>query len=167
MSFDDVVLRPIREGDEDFLRRVYGETRREELDQVVWEEGAREAFLQMQFEAQSKHYFQHYPGATFFVIEARGEAIGRLYFVHWPREIRVIDIALLPEARNRGIGGMLMENILTEARAGGKLVSIHVEKHNPAILFYQRLGFAPVEDKGVYWLMECNPASTVPVAVAN
>src|SRR5438045_7798547 len=108
MPLATVNLRPIQEGDEDFLRRVYGETRREELDQVSWEEGAREAFIRMQFEAQSKHYFQHYPGALFLVIEAGRQPIGRLYFVHWTREIRIIDIALLPESRNQGIGGMLM-----------------------------------------------------------
>jgi ribosomal protein S18 acetylase RimI-like enzyme len=59
-----------------------------------------------------------------------------------------------------GIGGILMSEILAEAFAAGRRVTIHVEKYNPAIHFYQRLGFQPIEDKGVYWLMACSPPAT-------
>ena len=36
------------------------------------------------------------------------------------------------------------------AAAGGKSVTIHVERMNPALRLYERLGFRLVEDKGVY-----------------
>ena len=157
MSAASVTLRPLKDGDEEFLRLVYAESRREELDQVEWEEGARDAFVRMQFHAQSKHYFQHYPGAQFSIIESENQLVGRLFVARWPREIRVIDIALIPPARGRGIGGALLREILEEALEAGKTVTIHVEKHNPALTLYRRLGFHPIEDKGVYWLMEWSP----------
>ncbi len=159
MSAVTVTLRPIETGDDEFLRLVYAEARREELDQVRWEEGVREAFLRMQFDAQTKHYFEHYPGAQFSIIESGNQPVGRLYLARWTREIRVIDIALIPAARGRGIGGLLLSEIIQEARAAGKTVTIHVEKQNPALTLYRRLGFHSIEDKGVYWLMEWNSAN--------
>ena len=42
--------------------------------------------------------------------------------------------------------------------AAGKPVSIHVERFNPELRLYARLGFRQVEDKGVYLLMSRPPA---------
>jgi ribosomal protein S18 acetylase RimI-like enzyme len=71
----------------------------------------------------------------------------------WDKEIRIMDIALLPEHRGVGIGTGLLRELQEEARAAGKSLSIHVEKFNPALRLYERLGFQPQEDKGVYLLM--------------
>jgi len=59
----------------------------------------------------------------------------------------------LPERRGRGLGEALLRDLMDEAAAAGKDVSIHVEKLNPAMRLYRRLGFAIEEDKGVYDLM--------------
>src|SRR3712207_7531251 len=56
-----------------------------------------------QFSAQSTHYAAHYPTAEFNIIELEGKPIGRLYVDRWPREIRIIDIALMDDYRNSGI----------------------------------------------------------------
>jgi ribosomal protein S18 acetylase RimI-like enzyme len=72
-------------------------------------------------------------------------------------EIRVVDIALLPEFRGKGVGGRWMREVMDEAEETGRSVTIHVEKMNPALRFYNRLGFKPVEDKGIYWFMEWKP----------
>src|SRR5262245_14183562 len=82
-----------------------------------------------------------------------GEDIGRLYIERRPREHRIIDIAFLPEHRGSGFGGALLRDLLDEAAAAGKAVSTHVEKFNPAMRLYRRLGFLTEEDKGVYDLM--------------
>ena len=72
-------------------------------------------------------------------------------------EIRLIDIALLLEHRNAGIGARLLQDLLAEAAQAGKPVRIHVEKFNPALRLYERLGFTPIEDQGVYLLMQWSP----------
>ena len=87
-----------------------------------------------------------------------GEDIGRLYIERWPSQHRIIDIAFLPEHRGRGYGEPLLRDLMDEAAAAGKDVSIHVEKHNPAMRLYRRLGFATCEDKGVYDLMRWSRA---------
>lgn len=153
----EITFRPITDEDLPFLSRLYASTRQEELAVTPWNDEQKRAFLEQQFEAQHRHYQEHYPEASFDVLEVDGEAAGRLYVSRWTREIRIVDIALLPEYRNRGIGSRVLEDLLDEGRRSGKAVSIHVEKNNPALRLYERLGFEPREDKGVYLLMEWKP----------
>jgi ribosomal protein S18 acetylase RimI-like enzyme len=65
-----------------------------------------------------------------------------------------MDIALLPEFRNRGFGSALLGSLIAEADAAGVKVSIHVEIFNPARELYQRLGFRQAAERGVYLLLE-------------
>lgn len=153
-----VMLRPIVPEDEAFLFRVYASTRAAEMALVDWSDVQKEAFLQMQFAAQRRHYQEYYPDATFDVIVFDNRPIGRLYVDRWPAEIRIVDITMLPEARGAGIGTRLLREILAEGERAGKPVSIHVERYNPAIRLYYRLGFAPVDEHGIYFLMQWSPA---------
>jgi ribosomal protein S18 acetylase RimI-like enzyme len=149
-----VSLRSVSEADEGFLRLVYAESRREELARVQWPAGVLDAFLRMQFDAQAKHYREHYPGAEFLVVLLDGAPAGRLYVHRAEEEIRVMDIALLSAARGKGIGTALLKQVLAEAAAAARRVSIHVEKFNPAMRLYEQLGFRVAADREVYWLME-------------
>ena len=149
-----ITLRPAGPGDRDFLLRVYASTREEELRLVDWSTDQKAAFLRMQFEAQDAYYREHYDPATFDVVEVDGEPAGRLYVARWEDEIRIMDIALLPQFRGHGVGARLLRGLLDEAARARRRLSIHVEKNNPALRLYERLGFAPVADRGVYLLLE-------------
>jgi ribosomal protein S18 acetylase RimI-like enzyme len=154
-----VGFRPVREDDLEFLYRVYANTRYEELSVTPWTDAEKEAFLQMQFNAQHRHYQQHFPDAAYSVIMLGEEPIGRLYLDHRDDEIRIVDIALLPEYRGNGIGGELIQDLLDESAETGRPVRIHVEQNNPALRLYQRLGFKRVGETGVYLLLEWTPES--------
>ena len=159
----ELALRPIEPADRPFLERVYASTRSEELASVPWSELQKAAFLQFQFNAQDQHYRLHYAGARFDVILAAGTAVGRLYVERSEREIRLIDIALLPEHRGAGIGGALLAQLIAEARGERKPITIHVERFNPAQRLYQRLGFRPTgSETGVYQLMAWHPEEAPP-----
>jgi ribosomal protein S18 acetylase RimI-like enzyme len=80
--------------------------------------------------------------------------VGRLYVDRWEKEIRIMDIAVLPEFRGTGIGTKLIRDLQEEARAAGKSLSIHVEKFNRALGLYERMEFLKKGDREVYWLME-------------
>jgi GNAT superfamily N-acetyltransferase len=147
-------LRPVADADEAFLLDVYAGTRADELALVDWDEAQKAAFVRMQFDAQHAYYREQYPDAAFDVILLDGEAAGRLYVNHSPSEIRIVDIALLPGRRGQGIGSALLAQVQDEAARAGKPLRIHVERFNPALRWYQKLGFAPVADRGVYVLME-------------
>ncbi|MBI1840906.1 MAG: GNAT family N-acetyltransferase [Verrucomicrobia bacterium] len=154
-------LRPAQDADAEALFRVYASTRTEELAKVPWDDGRKDAFLRMQFEAQTRCYRSDYPGAVFDVILVRGAIAGRLSVHRRAQEIRVMDIALLPEHRRRGIGGRILRGILQEAERDAKHVTIHVESFNPAQHLYERLGFQRVGSNGAHHLMEYRPAALV------
>jgi len=149
-----VLLRPTTAEDREFLVDLYGSTRAEELSQVVWPEGTREAFIRMQFEAQDADYRRNNPAGSFDVIEVDGVRAGRLYVDRRPGDIRIVDISLLPEFRGVGVGGGLITALIEEAVESGRSVSIHVEIHNPAATLYERLGFVTVAEQGLYRRME-------------
>ena len=149
-----IALRSVEAGDAEFLYRVYAGTRAEELALVDWDEAQKGAFLRMQFTAQDAYYREHYPGAAFQVILSDGTPIGRLYVHRRPDEIRIMDIALLPAFRGRGVGIRLLGDLQAEAASAGKPLRIHVERFNPALGLYARLGFRLVEDRGVYLFLE-------------
>ena len=153
-SAAQVALRPMTDDDREFLVAVYGSTRDEELSQVAWPPGQREAFVRMQFDAQDAEYRKHNPAGSFDVIDVDGRPAGRLYVDRRPGDIRIIDISLLPEFRGAGVGGRLLAGLMDEAAASNRKLSIHVEIHNRAAELYARLGFADVAERGVYRRME-------------
>lgn len=147
-------LRPSTAEDRDFLLEVYASTRAGELALLDWSDADKAAFVEMQFSAQDSYYREHYPDASFDVVVLDGRDVGRLYVDRWPGEIRIMDITLLPEHRNAGVGTSLLRRLTTEAAASSRKLSIHVEVFNPALRLYTRLGFVPVADRGVYLLLE-------------
>jgi len=148
-----VSYRPMTDKDLPFLAGLYRSTREVELNRTPWTEAEKQSFMDMQFKAQHTHYLTHYPDALWLVIEREGAPTGRLYLERWSKEHRIIDIALMPRAQGQGIGQAILEDLIDEAASAGKSLSIHVEKENPAMRLYQRLGFQKLEDKGVYDLM--------------
>ena len=126
-----------------------------------WGEAEKEVFLRMQFNAQHTFYMDRFQHAAYDVILLDGEPVGRLYVDRREDEIRIIDIALLPEHRRKGIGSRLLSGILAEADMAGLPVRIHVERNNPALGLYHRFGFREIGDQGVYYLLErpCDSAA--------
>lgn len=159
-----VTLRPATADDREFLYRVYAASRADEMAMVVdWSDAQKETFLRQQFHAQDHQYHEHYPDARYDLIVRDGENAGRLYVQPMGHEIRVMDIALLPEHRGQGIGGALMGEVMDEARESGRFVSLHVEEHNPARRLYQRLGFVDAGEVTFYKLMHWVPPGHTPV----
>jgi ribosomal protein S18 acetylase RimI-like enzyme len=152
-----LTFRPITDSDLPLLARIYASTRAEELAVTPLTGAQKAAFLDAQFHLQHAHYQKYYPEADWLVTTRAGEDIGRVYIERWPTQHRIIDIAFLPEHRGKGAGEALLRDLMDEADACGKAVSIHVEKLNPAMRLYRRLGFATEEDKGVYDLMRWSP----------
>ena len=150
----NIRLRPTRDGDEPFLAALYASTRQDEMALTGWGQAQIAEFLAMQFIAQHHYYLEHLPPSEFNVIEGDGQPIGRLYVGDWEGDVRLIDIALLPEHRNQGIGSRLIRDVMERAVALGKPVRLHVEQFNPARRLYERLGFVALGEEGVNVIME-------------
>lgn len=161
LDIKDVNLRAIQESDLAVLCKIYGSTRTEELEKGTnWSEEQKNIFIEQQFFAQHEYYQKNYLGAKFYIIENENTTIGRLYidFFFENKGIRIIDITLLPDWRNKNIGSSILEEILKKAAKANRNVTIHVESFNPAMNLYKKLGFTKIsETNGVYHLMEWRP----------
>jgi GNAT superfamily N-acetyltransferase len=151
-------LRSAVPADEPFLYRVYEIARAEQLRLVDWDDDQKTALLRMQFVVQHASYRQGFPGSGYEVILNGGQPVGRLFLHRGADEIRVVDIGLLPEHRNRGIGGALLKAVLDEAAEAGKPVRLHVESFSRAVSLYERLDFASIRTDGVHIEMEHVPS---------
>jgi ribosomal protein S18 acetylase RimI-like enzyme len=154
LSDRGVAFRSINPDDHPFLQKLYASTREEEMALVDWSDRQKAEFLKMQFDAQHQYYQANYKQTSFQLILLNGEPIGRLYVARWEQEIRIVDLALLPEYRGQGIGSQILQALLTEAAQQHLPLRIHVEQYNRALRLYQRFGFQKIGEHGVYWLME-------------
>lgn len=154
-------LRSAVAADEPHLFEVYAASRAAELALVPWSREEQIRFLTQQHEAQRTSYRQLHPTADYLVIELHdGRPIGRMYSSRVAvSEVRVLDIALLPEWCGQGIGSALLRVLLAEADAAGDMVSLHVEIWNPAVNLYGRLGFVEAGRNDIHIRMEHHPPS--------
>jgi ribosomal protein S18 acetylase RimI-like enzyme len=157
-------FRPITDADHAFLRTLYADVRAAELAPVNWPDEAKKQFLAEQFALQHEHYVKVYTGADFLLIEKDNSSIGRIYVRRTPAEIRLMDIALMPQWRGQGIGSALLHELIDEARTTGSQLTLHVEPQNPAQRLYERLGFRLIEHRGVYDFLGWQPPNTEPSA---
>ena len=152
-------LRPETDADIPFLRRLYTSTRAAELELTNWSDAQKLAFTDNQFDFQRQHYRTYYSATEWSVLEDNGVPIDRLYLERRATTLLVIDIAMLPQWRGRGLGAAIMEWVCAQAHAAGKSVTVAVEKNNRAQTLYRRLGFREIADHGVHWDMEWGVAA--------
>ena len=96
-----------------------------------------------------------------------GEPVGRLYLCLGREELRLMDIALLDGWRQQGLGRALLSAVIELAEARSLDLTLHVEPGNPARLWYQRLGFQQVEQRGVYCFMRLPHAAMAACDLAD
>ena len=164
-SPSNISLRPVVSDDHEFLLTVYASTRADEMALVPWTDEQRAAFVQSQFSLQQDHYSKKYPTANHDVIIANGKLVGRLYVARLEKEIRIVDITILPADRNAGIGTYLLNQLMGEARDEEKITTIYVEVFNPSLNLFKRLGFAVRQQDGFHLLMEFTPTTITDLIV--
>ena len=145
-------------GDEEFRYRVYASTRTDEMALVDWSAEQKAAFLRMQFQAKATHYRAYYPHAEYQVIQREDTVpLGRLIVDRANDSILIVDIALLPEYRNAGVGTSIIQQLMAEATSRQRPILLHVEVFNPAMKLYNRLGFVKTGEQGIYHEMTWKP----------
>lgn len=151
-------VRAAVDGDLPFFNLLYASTRQEEIAQTGWPAEMQARFLAEQFELQLVHYARFRPNAQRMVIERDGVPVGRLEIDSTADRLHIVDISLTPQSRGGGIGTAILTDLQRLAEEGGRKVSIFVEKFNPAMNLYRRLGFVPVREEGAYDFMEWTPS---------
>ena len=156
MPFDpkSLSLRPAAAADEDFLFDLYASSRGDDLASLGWSPDQVREFLRMQYEAQQRFLKNEYRRADDQIILIDGRTAGRLLVERRDHEIRGIDVALLPEFRNQGIGSWLFAQLQSESARTRKPLRIQVIRFNPAIALLERLGFSRTSETATHFQME-------------
>jgi ribosomal protein S18 acetylase RimI-like enzyme len=155
-----IALRAATADDLPFLSRLYRDTRRQELEGWGWPREQREWLLQMQFDARQRSYGAAYPKAEDRIVYVQDAPVGRMLLNHEPAGLQLIDLALLEEYRNQGLGTELLRRLQHECERDRIALSLQVLRANPAMRLYQRLGFAEVSADPVYARLEWLPVSS-------
>ena len=135
-------LRSARPADRDFERRLFESARPDTAVLAAWPAATRRPFLDQQFEFQTTHYARVHPRAERLIVTAKGAPVGRLIVERTELPWQIVDIALLPSSRRRGLGGAIIAALLAAAPQAAVEVALTVEQGNPARRLYERLGFA-------------------------
>jgi GNAT superfamily N-acetyltransferase len=153
-----VSVRPREAADEDYLFPLYCAIRAPEFASVPMPDALKQQIFRMQYDAQIGTYSARFPGSDYNVILRAGQPVGRIWVARLADEIRLVDIALAPEARNVGIGTFLVSSLQSVAREAGKPIRCTVHRESPASLrFHMRLGFVISSENQTDYRLEWDP----------
>jgi ribosomal protein S18 acetylase RimI-like enzyme len=152
-----VSLRRERNEDRDFRYRLFCDSRAPEFA-LLLAPGIFEQVMAHQFQAQTVGYGAEFPQASFDIIETAERPIGRIVVDRPGTMLHLVDLAIIPELRGRGIGTAVMRALMDEARWANIPVQLEVASENdPSLQLYLRLGFVPTETVPLYTRLEWRP----------
>ena len=150
--------------DRDFLFGLYCVTRGAEFALLPLPEEQKRHIILMQFTSQQNAYQAQFPGSDYLIVLQNDRPVGKIWIAQMEHEFHLVDIALLPQARNSGIGTVLIRQLQTEGRRAGKAVRSTVFRFNPGSLrFHQRLGFRIRAEDELQCYMEWTPGEDAPL----
>lgn len=99
-------------------------------------------------------------GETFLLLSDHESPAGFASFAVWkgdPSIWKINKLYVLPENHGKGYGRKLIDEVSGRARkAGIDTLILNVNRHNPALGFYQKLGFQKLHEEdipvGPYWM---------------
>lgn len=153
-DLQSLTQRPECPDDLPLLFELYSSYRQEEMDAIGWPPEVRAAFLKMQFEAQRRGYADMFPKGEFNILLLNGREAGRIVVNRTTDEIRLVDVVLLLEFRNGGIGTRLISVLTHEAAVVRKPLRLHVVQGTRVARLYERLGFRVIHNTGIHDEME-------------
>ena len=124
-------LRDVGGQDQDFLDVLYI-TSREDLVPPGADVGLLMPLLRMQQKAQQAGFQNSFPAARHLVLARAGQPIGRVVVDTSPTDLRLVDIAILPQARRIGAARAVLQVLQAAAQAQGLGMSLAVSKANQA-----------------------------------
>jgi ribosomal protein S18 acetylase RimI-like enzyme len=156
-------IRPVGEGDDEFLKEMLYEAARWNPD---WPSEPMEEVLE---EPMLRRYYDGWgrPGDGGVVAEIDGVPVGAVWYRRFTEEepgygfvdekTPELGIAVHPLHRRKGIGGTMLRAAMVQAREEGyQALSLSVAVHNRSRMMYQRVGFEKVGEEGDHWTMLVN-----------
>jgi hypothetical protein len=109
----------------------------------------------MQFNARQTSYASTFPNALDMILcLADGTPVGRHLIDRQVDCYRSVDLAVLPEHRNRGIGAWAVHLVQQLSQAEGLPLRLRALSQDRAVHLYQRLGFTTIATDEISFEME-------------
>jgi ribosomal protein S18 acetylase RimI-like enzyme len=132
--------------DEEFLYQLHKATMRDYVEETWgrWDE-----------EWQRVYFHEHQPVQERLILQLDGKDIGVISVQERTEELFLRILEILPAYQRRGIGSIVVRDLLNRAAAQGKAVALKVLKANrSARSLYQRLGFGVTGETDTHYVME-------------
>ncbi|WP_171907594.1 GNAT family N-acetyltransferase [Alkalimonas amylolytica] len=160
LTLPGLAVRQATEADQEFLLALYAATR-QDLQQLQLPPAQAEHLITMQYQAQYSGYRQQYPKACSLIIEYANCGIGRILLDTANTNIRLIDIALLPDHRRQGYARACIRALQDFAVQRNKPVQLSVYQDNIAAhTLYLELGFSPIQSSPPFLSLCWLPTAT-------
>jgi len=143
-----ISLRPATEADSDFAYRAHRD---------AMGEYAIATFGKWDEDAVRKRASDNIANGSTRIIELDGVPIGIRVVEREPDFIQLAQLFILPGYQRRGIGSMLLEQLLADAKSARLPLRLRVLRVNPAFALYQRMGFQVVQETPERYFMEWLP----------
>lgn len=153
-------LRPEQNEDDAFRFALFCQSRSTDLALLPIEPAAYEQLMRFQYRAQTVGYRGNFPSARFDIIELDGAPIGRIVVDRSGDHIEIVDWAIAPQLRGRGVGTAILRAVMEEARQASRQIRLKVVSNNDAaVRLYLRLGFEPIATIPFYTELAWSAAS--------
>jgi ribosomal protein S18 acetylase RimI-like enzyme len=149
-----LTLRPARTDDQEFLCRLFYSVYLEKLQLVPLSAEEKKTLVKVMYQGFNRHYNSLTPDSDDRLVLLNNEPIGRMILLQMREEIRLADLAILPQYRGRGIGSALISQLQTESMMSKRPVRLQVARFDRALRLYQRLGFYKINAAGPYLHLE-------------
>lgn len=154
----DIKLQSATADDSEFLYTVYAATRADEVAMFGWDATQAQAFLRSQFDIRERSYAMQFPDAARSVIVFEGKNAGNMIVDRNDTGLTLVDIAVLPEFRKKGIASHLLRELQAQAVEENKSIVLHVEKINAtAFELYREHEFAATAETDLFYEMTWTP----------
>jgi ribosomal protein S18 acetylase RimI-like enzyme len=134
-------LRMATDADAAFLFELFRATRGGPLRLGGLPEAMIDNLLTMQYRARNQGYGERFPEVRRLVVETADGPIGELIEHDEADAVYIVDIALLPDQQQRGIGTVLVRSVMEQATARGGVRAIVMVNNAASLKMFGRLGF--------------------------
>jgi GNAT superfamily N-acetyltransferase len=155
---EGLVLRLATAVDQAFMERVFCSTR-EHFYLMPLPKLQLEILLKQQFVLQQSSYSSQFPHAHTFVVELGDQEIGKITLNQSGSDLHIIDMALLPQTRNKGYGTRILKSIQLWTKKQKLQLKLSVDQQNiRAKKLYLVLGFNTTSSSETHDTMVWLPA---------
>ncbi len=140
-------LVPAKENDYEILKSIHHVTLKSHVSKIWgWDE-----------EFQNDYFKENFDPINIQLIYHNENIAGYLHSWQTPSKIALVNILILPEYQNFGIGSEIIKNLQKEVQEDSKSLELGVFKINTsAKKLYERLGFKTFEKTDTHFLMRYN-----------